>query len=128
MRRLRHNLQLAAADERALEKVERAPWSLLLGAAGSPAMAGSAAPAAGGSIAAAMGGSGSPAADGGKGGAGAQAEDPVGPGSWSTGMAMPTIRTELAVAELGGKIYVAGGFGGLDAFEAYAAHGCGCTS
>ena len=32
---------------------------------------------------------------------------------------MPTIRTELAVAELDGQIYVAGGLGGLTAFEAY---------
>jgi N-acetylneuraminic acid mutarotase len=32
---------------------------------------------------------------------------------------MPTPRTELAVAEQDGKIYVAGGYGGLTAFEAY---------
>lgn len=42
-----------------------------------------------------------------------------GPGTWTTGAAMPTRRTELAVAELNGKIYVAGGYGGTSAFEAY---------
>lgn len=44
---------------------------------------------------------------------------PTGPGAWSMGMVMPTKRTELAVAELGGKVYVAGGFGGTSTFEAY---------
>jgi N-acetylneuraminic acid mutarotase len=41
------------------------------------------------------------------------------PTMWSTGMVMPTIRTELAVAEHGGRIYVAGGYGGPSAFEGY---------
>ena len=36
---------------------------------------------------------------------------PTGPGTWTTGMPMPTTRTELAVALLDDKIYVAGGFG-----------------
>jgi hypothetical protein len=44
---------------------------------------------------------------------------PSGPGVWKQGRTMPTVRTELAVAELGGKIYVAGGYGGPGAFEAY---------
>src|SRR3954471_1316823 len=41
------------------------------------------------------------------------------PSSWTEGATMPTVRTELAAAELEGKIYVAGGYGGLHAFEAY---------
>lgn len=44
---------------------------------------------------------------------------PEGLGSWSRGTLIPTARTELAVALLDGKIYVAGGYGGLTAFEAY---------
>jgi hypothetical protein len=31
---------------------------------------------------------------------------------WTMGAPMPSARTEVAVAELGGKIYVVGGFGG----------------
>ena len=31
---------------------------------------------------------------------------------WTMGVPMPSARTEVAVAELGGKIYVVGGFGG----------------
>lgn len=54
---------------------------------------------------------------------GASAPAPSGPGMWTTGMAMPTIRTELSAALLDGKFYVAGGFAGgftgSDAFEAY---------
>ncbi len=41
---------------------------------------------------------------------------------WSQGASMPTARSELAVAELDGRIYVAGGigqWGTSDAFEAY---------
>ena len=33
-------------------------------------------------------------------------------GRWSAGAPMPSARTEVAVAEVGGKIYVVGGFGG----------------
>ena len=33
------------------------------------------------------------------------------PGLWTTLAPMPTVRTEVAVAELDGKIYVIGGFG-----------------
>jgi len=40
--------------------------------------------------------------------------------SWRTGTAMPTARTELAVAQLADRIYVAGGYGGMSAFESYA--------
>lgn len=40
-------------------------------------------------------------------------------GSWSTGAAMLTRRTELMVTELNGRIYVAGGYGGLTAFDSY---------
>ncbi|MDD9964670.1 MAG: hypothetical protein OXR73_00480 [Myxococcales bacterium] len=40
--------------------------------------------------------------------------------TWRTGTPMPTPRTELAVALLGDRIYVAGGFGGFNAFESYA--------
>ena len=41
---------------------------------------------------------------------------------WSQGAPMPTARSEIAAAELGGRIYVAGGlaqFGTTDAFEMY---------
>jgi N-acetylneuraminic acid mutarotase len=41
------------------------------------------------------------------------------PTTWTTGMAMPTVRTEIAVAELNGLVYVAGGYGGMTAFEVY---------
>lgn len=43
-------------------------------------------------------------------------------GSWSESAAMPTARSELAVTQLGGRIYVAGGvgrWGTTNAFEAY---------
>ena len=33
-------------------------------------------------------------------------------GRWSTGAPMPSVRSEVAVAEVGGKVYVVGGFGG----------------
>lgn len=46
-------------------------------------------------------------------------EPPSGEGAWTTGTAARTSRSELAVAELDGRIYVAGGFGGLSVFEAY---------
>lgn len=39
---------------------------------------------------------------------------------WREGTPMPTARTELAVARLGERIYVAGGYGGQTAFESYA--------
>jgi hypothetical protein len=35
-----------------------------------------------------------------------------GTGRWTTGTPMPSARTEIAVAEVGGKIYVVGGFRG----------------
>jgi hypothetical protein len=35
-----------------------------------------------------------------------------GTGRWTTGTPMPSARTEIAVAEAGGKIYVVGGFRG----------------
>src|SRR4029450_6299665 len=35
-----------------------------------------------------------------------------GTGRWTSGAAMPSERTEVAVAEVGGKIYVLGGFRG----------------
>jgi len=41
---------------------------------------------------------------------------------WTAGAPMPTARSEIAAAELGGRIYVAGGlaqFGTTDAFEVY---------
>jgi N-acetylneuraminic acid mutarotase len=41
------------------------------------------------------------------------------PGGWTNGAPMPSSRTEVAVAELGGKIYVVGGFGGERAVEIY---------
>jgi hypothetical protein len=41
------------------------------------------------------------------------------PTTWTTGKMMTTIRTELAVAEQGGLVYVAGGYDGLTAFEVY---------
>lgn len=43
-------------------------------------------------------------------------------GEWRSGEAMPTARSEFAAAELGGRLYVAGGiaqFGTTDAFEVY---------
>src|SRR6266566_1567001 len=41
------------------------------------------------------------------------------PGSWTTGAPMPSARTEVAVAEVDGKIYVVGGFGGERELEIY---------
>ena len=42
-----------------------------------------------------------------------------GTGRWTTGAPMPSARTEVAVAEVGGKIYVVGGFGGERELEIY---------
>jgi hypothetical protein len=42
-----------------------------------------------------------------------------GTGRWTTGMPMPSSRTEIAVAEVGGKIYVVGGFRGERELEIY---------
>ena len=42
-----------------------------------------------------------------------------GTGRWTTGTPMPSARTEVAVAEVGGKIYVVGGFGGERELEIY---------
>src|SRR5215204_7283393 len=41
------------------------------------------------------------------------------PGRWTNGAPMPSSRTEVAVAELGGKIYVVGGFSGEREIEIY---------
>ena len=53
--------------------------------------------------------------------AGATAAQPQGPapGRWTQGPAMPSSRTEVAVAEVDGKIYVVGGFGGERELEIY---------
>src|SRR5262245_42689773 len=51
-------------------------------------------------------------------GATAQPHGPA-PGRWTQGPAMPSSRTEVAVAEVGGKIYVVGGFGGERELEIY---------
>src|SRR5512133_2781985 len=40
-------------------------------------------------------------------------------GRWTTRSAMPSARTEIAVAEVGGKIYVVGGFRGERELEIY---------
>src|SRR6185436_13745213 len=40
-------------------------------------------------------------------------------GRWTTGTPMTSARTEVAVAEAGGKIYVVGGFGGERELEIY---------
>jgi hypothetical protein len=40
-------------------------------------------------------------------------------GRWSTGAPMPSARTEVAVAEVGGNIYVVGGFRGERELEVY---------
>src|SRR5215208_5830090 len=40
-------------------------------------------------------------------------------GTWTRGAPMPSKRTEVAVAEVGGKIYVVGGFGGQRELEIY---------
>ena len=40
-------------------------------------------------------------------------------GRWTTGSPMPSARTEVAVAEVGGKIYVVGGFRGERELEVY---------
>src|SRR5262245_6522384 len=42
-----------------------------------------------------------------------------GTGRWTIGTLMPSARTEVAVAEVGGKIYVVGGFGGERELEVY---------
>src|SRR6266508_979423 len=42
-----------------------------------------------------------------------------GSGRWSSGAPMPSSRTEVAAAEVGGKIYVVGGFGGERELEIY---------
>jgi N-acetylneuraminic acid mutarotase len=42
-----------------------------------------------------------------------------GTGRWTAGTPMPSARTEVAVAELGGKIYVVGGFRGERELEIY---------
>ncbi len=41
------------------------------------------------------------------------------PGRWASGAPMPSSRTEVAVAEVAGKIYVVGGFGGQRELEIY---------
>ena len=41
------------------------------------------------------------------------------PGHWTNGSPMTSSRTEVAVAELGGKIYVVGGFSGEREVEIY---------
>jgi hypothetical protein len=40
-------------------------------------------------------------------------------GRWTTGTPIPSVRTEVAVAEVGGKIYVVGGFRGERELEVY---------
>ena len=40
-------------------------------------------------------------------------------GRWTIGPPMPSARTEVAAAEVGGKIYVVGGFGGERELEIY---------
>src|SRR5262245_28745084 len=40
-------------------------------------------------------------------------------GRWTVAAPMPSARTEVAVAEVGGKIYVVGGFGGERELEIY---------
>src|SRR4029453_15522740 len=40
-------------------------------------------------------------------------------GRWTSGTPMPSSRTEIAVAEVGGKIYVVGGFRGERELEVY---------
>ena len=42
-----------------------------------------------------------------------------GTGRWTVGTPMPSARTEVAVAEVGGKIYVVGGFRGERELEVY---------
>jgi hypothetical protein len=42
-----------------------------------------------------------------------------GTGRWTSGAAMPSERTEVAVAEVGGKIYLLGGFRGELELEIY---------
>src|SRR5262245_18358460 len=49
----------------------------------------------------------------------ATAAFPEGLGHWTIGTPMPSARTEVAVAEVGGKIYVVGGFGGERELEIY---------
>ena len=40
-------------------------------------------------------------------------------GRWTAGARMPSARTEIAAAEVGGKIYIVGGFGGERELEVY---------
>ncbi len=40
-------------------------------------------------------------------------------GQWRTGVPMPSARSEVAVAEVVGKVYVVGGFGGGRELEIY---------
>src|SRR6476646_6906692 len=40
-------------------------------------------------------------------------------GQWTSGAPMPSARSEVAAAEVGGKIYVVGGYGGETALEIY---------
>jgi hypothetical protein len=40
-------------------------------------------------------------------------------GRWTSGAAMPSERSEVAVAEVGGKVYVIGGFAGQRELEIY---------
>src|SRR2546428_4310724 len=42
-----------------------------------------------------------------------------GSGRWTNGAPMPSERTEVAVAEVGGKIYVVGGYGGQRELQIY---------
>src|SRR5919198_912235 len=42
-----------------------------------------------------------------------------GTGRWTNGAPMPSVRTEIAAAEVAGKIYVVGGFGGERELEIY---------
>src|SRR6266508_5220700 len=42
-----------------------------------------------------------------------------GSGRWSSGAPMPSERTEVAAAEVSGRIYVVGGFGGERELEIY---------
>jgi hypothetical protein len=44
---------------------------------------------------------------------------PQAPGRWTSAAAMPEERTEVAVAKLGGRVYVVGGFGGSGALLEY---------
>ena len=41
------------------------------------------------------------------------------PGRWTTAAPVPEERTEVAAAEVGGRVYVVGGFGGTQALLEY---------